>query len=135
MKPNAVTYKRNYKQDFDNQLAMFYPGFQRLSFSYLQLPLQVRFNILSQVFWEWISGARVALSGNEQPIALLSPRTVSTRRGPRVEPVTSVQKVDRGGQIERAKNKGQKRDNLLSFLLRASPYLNAWNFAIHFITD
>ena len=68
-----MTNKGNYKQDFDNQLAMFYPGFQRLSFSYLQFPLQVRFNILSQVFWEWISGARVVLSGNEQPNALLSP--------------------------------------------------------------
>ena len=52
-----------------------------------------------------------------------------------LEPVTSVQKVDRGGQIERAKNKAEKSDNLLSFLLRASPHLNAWNFAIHFITD
>ena len=62
---------------------MFYPGFHRLSFTYLQFTPQVRFNILSQVFWEWISGARVALSGNVQPIALLSPRTVSTRRGPR----------------------------------------------------
>ena len=50
MKPNAMINKRNYKQDFDNQLAMFYPGFQRLSFSYLQLLLEVRFNILSQVF-------------------------------------------------------------------------------------
>ena len=78
-----MTNKRNYKQDFDNQLAMFYPAFQRLSFSYLKFPLQVRFNILSQVFWEWISGARVALSGNKRPIILLFPRTVSTRRGPR----------------------------------------------------
>ena len=50
MKPNAMTNKRNYKQDFDNQLAMFYPWFQRLSFPYLQLLLEVRFNILSQVF-------------------------------------------------------------------------------------
>ena len=50
MKPNAMTNKRNYKQDFDNQLAMFYPWFQRLSCSYLHFPLQVRFNILSQVF-------------------------------------------------------------------------------------
>ena len=73
MKPNAMINKRNYKQEFDNQLAMFYPGFQRLSFSYLQLLLEVRFNILSQVFQEWISAARVALSGNDQPTALLSP--------------------------------------------------------------
>ena len=29
MKPNAMTNKRNYKQDFDNQLAMFYPGFRK----------------------------------------------------------------------------------------------------------
>ena len=72
---------------------MFYPGFQRLSFSYLQLLLEVRFNILSQIFEEWISGARVALSGNEQPIA----EEICYKKSV-LEPVTGVQKVDRGGK-------------------------------------
>ena len=49
MKPNAMINKRNYKQDFDNQLAMSTLGSRGYLF-YLQLLLEVRFNILSQVF-------------------------------------------------------------------------------------
>ena len=73
------------------------------------------------------------------PDSLYSERTESEEicyKKSVLEPVTGVQKVDRGGQIERAKkHKAEKRDFLLSFLLRASPHLNAWNFVIHFITD
>ena len=119
---------------------MFYPRFQRLSFTYLQFTPQVRFNILSQVLWEWISGARVALSGNDPlpPNSLYSERTEREEicyKKSVLEPVTGVQKVDRGGQIERAKKQGWKKGFFASFLLRASPHLDAWNFAIHFITD
>lgn len=119
MKPNAMTNKRNNKQDFDNQLTMFYPGLQKLSFSYLRFSLQVRFNtipgILRMDLWSQVStlGIWAAHCTPLPPNSLCSERTereVICYKKSVLEPVTSVQKVDLGGQIEWAKNKAEKRE-------------------------